>query len=358
MKVCIIGAGAIGGLLGVKLSVNTDAEVTMVARGTHLEAIRRNGGLTLVEANGMTSSQATRAKYVASVEEVERGQDVVILAIKEHQILPIKDEIIALLNSRGNASEENPETSTPPILLTTQNGVPWWFFLRHSACPKPEWRDSQWIEAVDPDGELLRSIEAKYIVGCVVYPAASITAPGVVTHHEGNRFPIGEIDGARSQRVVRLSELLICAGFKSFVLDNIRNEIWLKVWGSAAFNPLSALTHATLARMCRYEPSNRLIREIMQEVAQVGRCVGAGEMRVSIDKRIDGAFAVGEHKTSMVQDVENGRPTEVEAIAGAILELAELTSVPTPSIRAIYASIKLLEQVMQSEQVAIQPVPT
>ncbi|MCZ6482451.1 MAG: 2-dehydropantoate 2-reductase, partial [Alphaproteobacteria bacterium] len=257
-------------------------------------------------------------------------QDMVILALKAHQIEAVASEIPALFR---------PETIVVPV----QNGIPWWYFQRHGG----EF-DGRRLETLDPTGVIEANIEAGRIIGCVVYPAAAVTGPGVIHHVEGDRFPVGELDGSESERVKTLSETLIDAGFRSRVIEDIRSEIWLKAWGNLSFNPISALTHATLADICRFPETRALAASMMKEAQDIAEKLGI-EFRHTIDKRIDGAEAVGAHKTSMLQDVEARRKLEVEALIGAVIELGRLTNTPTPAIDAVYACVKLLDKALTQD---------
>jgi len=321
MKICVVGAGSIGGLLGVKLALAGE-DVTLIARGPHLQAIQENG-LRVVYQDG--SSELARDVNATSDMSACGPQDLVILGLKAHQILPVVGEIRTLLG---------PDT----MVLTTQNGLPWWYFQRHGG----EF-DGYRLQTLDPDGRLTDGIEARRIIGCIAYPAATIVRPGVIRHIEGTRFPVGELDRSESERVQRVSETLIGAGFKSPVLTDIRSEIWLKAWGNLSFNPISALCHATLVDICQFGPTRELAANMMIEAQTIAEKLGI-TFRVPLEKRIDGAEKVGAHKTSMLQDVEAGRPTEVEATVGAVVELGRLTETPTPHIDAVYACLKLLEE--------------
>jgi 2-dehydropantoate 2-reductase len=236
-----------------------------------------------------------------------------------------------------------PET----VVLTIQNGIPWWYFYKHGG----EF-DGRCIETVDPNGEINANIEPERIIGCVVYPAAAVVAPGVIKHVEGNRFPVGELDGSHSDRVERISQTLSKAGFKSFVLDDIRSESWLKAWGNLSFNPISALTQATLVDICQFTPTRELAARMMEEAQAIANKLGI-QFRHTIEKRIAGAESVGKHKTSMLQDVEAGRELEIEALVGAVVELGRLTHTPTPHIDAIYACTKLLDKIMREQSAGI-----
>lgn len=323
MKTCVVGAGAIGGLMGAKLALAGN-EVTVIDQGTHLAAIQKNG-LKLIWEDGSEHV----AKDINAVDSVAKAgpHEVVILALKAHYLESVAREIPSLIG---------PDT----MIVTVQNGIPWWYFHKHGG----EF-DGRRLESLDPDGVLEKHIDGDRIIGCVVYPAAAITEPGVIHHVEGDRFPIGELDGSESERVTKLYDDLVNAGFRSRILDNIRSEIWLKAWGNLSFNPISALTHATLVEICQFSETRKLAAAMMGEAQEIANKLGI-EFRHTIEKRIAGAEGVGAHKTSMLQDVELGRSLEVEALIGAILELGGLTKTPAPSIEAVYACVKLLNKVM------------
>lgn len=326
MKVCIVGAGSIGGLMGVRLSCAGE-DVTLVARGMHLRAIERNG-LKLIMNDG-EELIASNAKATADMRSVG-VQDVVVLGLKAHQIEAVVDDICTMIG---------PQT----IVLTTQNGIPWWYFQRLGG----EFEDNV-VRTMDPNGTLFETIDPARILGCIAYPAAEIVEPGVIKHIEGMRFPVGELDNSVSERASTVSQMLQNAGFKSPVLEDIRSEIWLKAWGNLTFNPLSALTHATLVDICQYPLTRELATNMMSEAQTIGEKLGA-HFRVSLEKRIAGAEGVGKHKTSMLQDVEAGKAMEIDALVGAIVELGKLTGVPTPNISAVYACVKLLDKSVQDE---------
>jgi 2-dehydropantoate 2-reductase len=330
MKICVVGAGAIGGLLGAKLSLSGN-EVTLIDQGAHLEAIRKNG-LKLIMADG-AEHVARDARATSDIEEAG-PQDLVILALKAHHIAAIVPRLPALYG---------PDT----MVMTVQNGLPWWYFQRHGG----EF-DGRRLECLDPDGSIEANIGPERIIGCVVYPAAEVVAPGVIRHVEGDRFPVGELDGSESERVQRLYDLLIAAGFRSRLLTAVRSEIWLKAWGNLSFNPISALTHATLVDMCEFPETCKLAENMMREAADIAGKLGI-EFRHTIERRIEGARGVGAHKTSMLQDVEAGRALEVEALVGAVIELGRLTGTPCPHIESVYACVKLLDRTMAREQARI-----
>jgi 2-dehydropantoate 2-reductase len=321
MRICIVGAGAIGGYLGARLALAGE-QVTLIARGAHLEAIKRQG-LTLQMADG--SSEVAAPALATDDMSAAGPQDVVIAAVKAHSLPALVPAMRALYG---------PDT----IVVTAQNGIPWWYFRKHGGP-----YEGRRIEAVDPGGVIAAHTEVERVIGCVVYPAAAIAAPGVVRHIEGDRFTLGEPDGSKSERIQQLSRVLSNAGFKAPIRPRIRSEIWVKLWGNLAFNPISALTRATLSDICRYPPTRALARAMMLEGQAIAERLGI-EFAISVDQRIAGAERIGAHKTSMLQDIEAGRPTEADALVGAVAELGRLTGIPTPHIDAIYASVKLLEQ--------------
>jgi 2-dehydropantoate 2-reductase len=323
MKICIVGAGAIGGYMGARLAL-AGQQVTLIARGAHLQAIQERG-LTLQNENG--AIEVARPDLATSDMSAAGPQDVVIVAVKVHSLAALAPQMRALYG---------PET----IVLPAQNGIPWWYFHRHGGP-----YEGRRIESVDPQGVIEAQIETSRVIGCVVYPAAELAGPGVVRQIEGNRFTLGELDGGKTERIQRLAQALNDAGMKAPIRPRIRAEIWLKLWGNLAFNPISALTRATLAGICRYPPSRALAREMMLEAQMVAKRLGV-EFALSVEQRIAGAEQVGEHKTSMLQDIEAGRATEVDALVGAVAELGRLTATPTPHIDAIYASVKLLERTL------------
>jgi 2-dehydropantoate 2-reductase len=334
MKFCVVGAGSIGGYVGVKLAAAGE-DVTLIARGANLEAIRARG-MRLTMADG-TDHIAPGIKATASLAEAG-SQDVVILAMKAHQVAAVAKDLHHLLHD-------------DTVIVPMQNGIPWWYFQRHGGP-----FEGRRIENVDPGGTIAGAIDPARIIGCVVYPACELAAPGVVRHIEGDRFPLGELDGTESARVVRLAEAFVRAGLKAPVLTAVRAEIWLKLWGNLTFNPISALTHSTLVDICQFPPTRELATAMMREAESVANTLGVG-FRVTLEKRIAGAEKVGKHKTSMLQDVEAGRDPEIDALVGAVIELGELTGVPTPHIDAVYALVKLLGRTMQEARVSIRAQP-
>jgi 2-dehydropantoate 2-reductase len=334
VKIAVIGAGAIGGYVGAKLALAGN-DVTLMVRGANLQAIRSNG-IRLISADG--SEQPARNVRATDDYATAGPQELVILAMKAHQLDGVTGDLPALLG---------PATS----VVTMQNGIPYWYFHQHGGALAGSRLDS-----VDPGGTLTEKIPPARVIGCVVYPASELVAPGVVRHIEGDRFPLGELDGSSSERVTRISECFTHAGFKAPVLDNIRAEIWLKLWGNLAFNPISGLAHSTLADICQYPPSRELAASMMGEAQAVAQKLGI-EFRVTLDKRIAGAEKVGRHKTSMLQDIEAGRAPEIDALVGSVAELGRLTGTPTPHIDTVYALVKLLARSMEAGQGRVQLRP-
>ena len=327
MKFCIVGAGAIGGYLGAKLALAGE-EVTFVARNRNLEAINAHGFRLVLEDGSEQHATTVRAVQRYGDAGV---QDVVLLTVKAHQVRDLLPDLRALFG---------PQTT----VVTMTNGVPWWYF--HKLAGPHEGRT---LESVDPGGVLATQIEPGRIVGSVVYPAAELLAPGVVKVIEGNRFTLGEPDGMRSARVEALSQALMRAGFKAPVARDIRSEIWVKLWGNLSFNPISALTHATLQDICRFPATRALAATMMAEGQRVAEALGV-RFKITLEQRLAGAEAVGAHKTSMLQDVENGRALELQALVGAVVELGRITGVPTPAIEAIYAATSLLSHTLAAQR--------
>ena len=335
MKIAVVGAGAIGGLLGAKLALAGE-EVSFIARNRNLEAINAHGFRLILEDGREEQAASVRAVQHCA----EAGpQDAVLLTVKAHQV---RDLLPALRELFG------PQT----MVVTMINGIPWWYFHR---LPGP--LEGRGLDSVDPGGFIAEHIEPERIIGSIVYPAAELVAPGVVRHIEGNRFTLGELDGSRSPRIEALAQAMMRAGFKAPVARDIRGELWVKLWGNVSFNPISALTHATLEDICRFPPTRALAAQMMREAQTVAERLGV-EFKISLDKRIAGAEAVGAHKTSMLQDVEHGRALELEALVGAVVELGRITETPTPTIDAIHATASLLARTLaaQGGKLAVQPV--
>ncbi|MDQ9172504.1 2-dehydropantoate 2-reductase, partial [Oxalobacteraceae bacterium R-40] len=286
----------------------------------NLEAIRKNG-MKLIMEDG-TEHVASNVKATNSYDEAG-PQDIVVLALKAHQVEAVANDLPKLFG---------PDT----MVVTMQNGIPYWYFQKHGGP-----LEGSQVKSVDPTGIITQKIPAERVIGCVVYPASELIAPGVIKHIEGDRFPVGELDGSTSERVTRVSECFTKAGFKAPVLDNIRSEIWLKLWGNLTFNPISALSHSTLVDICQFPLTRDLAANMMTEAQTIANKLGI-QFRVTLEKRIAGAEKVGKHKTSMLQDVEAGRDPEIDALVGSVIELGRLTDTPTPHIDTVYALVKLL----------------
>ena len=321
MKICVIGAGAIGGLLAAKLA-EAGEEVGVVARGAQLKAIREHG-LVLREEDEDIVARVAATDRIADLGE----PDLIVLGMKAHQVAAVAPEVGSILGPRT-------------LVLTAQNGIPWWYFFKHGGP-----REGVRLQSVDPGGVIADHLPIDRVIATVVYPAAEIERPGVIRHIEGNRFSLAEIDGAKSERISAISEIFGRAGFKAPVVTDVRTEIWTKLLGNLSLNPISALTHATLQDICRYPKTRALAMEMMREALAVAEAFGI-RLRISLEKRIAGAEAVGAHKTSMLQDVENGRVLEADALIGSVIELARMADVATPHIDAIYALTKLLGQTL------------
>jgi 2-dehydropantoate 2-reductase len=317
MRFLIAGAGAIGAYIGARMA-RAGFDVTLFARGPHLKAMQNHG----VKVKGAEESFDSHPRIVDSLEQAGPA-DVVFLAVKAHSLPQLAPQLKPVLG---------PDTT----VVSTQNGVPWWFF---QGCGG-EWEGTR-LERVDAGGAVSAAIEARRVLGSIVYLSTEVTAPGVIEHIEGNRISLGEPNGSRSERSRRIADALIASGLKAPVTTRIRNEIWVKLLGNVAFNPVSALTGYPLVEMVRDPDISELVRNIMRETAAVATRLGL-ELPVSIEQRMAGAEKVGAHKTSMLQDLEAGRPLELEAIVGAVIELAERTGVPMPYTRAVYGCTKAL----------------
>jgi 2-dehydropantoate 2-reductase len=317
MKVLIVGAGAVGAYLGAHLA-RTGVDVTLVARGPQLLAIRERG----VEVNSASGNFQTHPGIRASLEEVG-PVDVVFLGVKAYSLAQLAPQLKTVLTA-------------DTTVVSTQNGVPWWFFENFGGT----WNGLR-LERVDPGGVIAAAIETRRVVGSIIYFSTEVVAPGVIRHIAGNRISLGEPDGTRSERIRRVADALATSGLRAPITGHIRNEIWVKLLGNVAFNPLSALTGATLAQMVRDPDVSNLAREIMREAAAVAARLGL-DLPVSIEQRMAGAEKVGEHKTSMLQDLEAHRPLELEAIVGAVVELGQRIGVPMPCTQTVYSATKLL----------------
>jgi 2-dehydropantoate 2-reductase len=314
MRICIYGAGAIGGSLGVQLALAGE-DVTLIARGPHLDAMRRNGVRLLIDG-------AERAAHPLCTDDPAAAgvQDFVIITLKAHSVPAIVDAMQPLFG---------PETA----VVWAVNGVPWWYF--YSLDPPGQERR---LEAVDPGGHQWSRIGPQRIIGCVVYPAAEVVEPGVIQHLEGNRYTLGEPDGRKTERVERLARALIRAGFRAPV-RRVRDEIWVKLWGNLSFNPISSLTLATLDVIATDPGTRAIAKAMMLEAQAIGEQLGV-RFPVGVEQRIDGAAAVGAHRTSMLQDLEKGRPMEIDAIVTAVQEMGRLVGVPTPTIDTVLALVQ------------------
>jgi 2-dehydropantoate 2-reductase len=316
VKICVYGAGAIGGYLGAELT-RAGCDVTLVARGAHLEAMRRDG-LTL-----LVGEERRVVRVRCTADPADAGvQDYVILALKAHAVAPVLGHLQPLLG---------PDTA----VVTAQNGILWWYFYKLAG----PW-ENRHLESADPGGAIWRALGPERAIGCVVYPSCEIVAPGVVRHVEGNRFMLGEPDGTKSARVTTLADAFSAAGLKAPVRERIRDDIWFKLLGNATFNPVSVLTGATLGEMGSHPAGRCVIRQMMLEAVAVATRLGV-EFPMDVERRIDGATKVGHHKTSMLQDLEQGRPLELDALVAAVTELGRLTGVRTPAIDLVLGLVRL-----------------
>jgi 2-dehydropantoate 2-reductase len=335
MKIAVVGAGAIGGYLGAKLA-RAGEEVTFIARNRNLEAINARGFRLILEDG--SEEHAPTARAVQHMAEAG-PQDAVLITLKAHQVRDVLPGLRELFGAHT-------------MVVTMINGIPWWYF--HKLAGPYEGRR---LDSVDPGGVIAEHIEPGRIIGSVVYPASELVEPGVVRVIEGNRFTLGELDGERSERVDALSQAMMRAGFKAPVSRDIRSELWIKLWGNLSFNPISALTHATLEQICRFGPTRALAESMMREAQSVAEKLGV-RFKISLEQRIAGAEAVGAHKTSMLQDVEHGRALELEALVGSVVELGRITETPTPTIDAVYAATSLLSATLSAQRgrLAVQPL--
>jgi 2-dehydropantoate 2-reductase len=320
-RICIFGAGAIGGFVGARLARKGEADVSLVARGAHLEEIKAKG-LRLSEAG---EEHIVRPRATSDPRELGR-QDFIILTLKSHALPAVVDALQPLIG---------PDTA----ILFGQNGVPWWYFYKQGGR-----FDGRHLESVDPGGLLWTKLGPERALGCVIWQAAEIAKPGHVVHVYGERMPLGEPSGEITGRVKRLSGLLIDAGLKSPVKPDLRDEIWLKLWGNLSFNPVSVLTNGTLEALARDESARRVLRAMMQEAQAVGEALGV-RFPIDVEERMDMAAKVGAHRTSMLQDVDNGRPTELDALLGVVIELAQMTGIATPALKLVYDLVRFRARV-------------
>lgn len=316
MKICIFGAGAIGGYMGAKLA-QAGADVSLVARGPHLKAMRENG-LRLIEDSGETTVNVTASDNAADL----GPQDYVIVTLKAHSVPPVVPHMQPLIGDNTT-------------IVSGVNGVPWWYFHKIGG-PLEGTR----LETVDPGNVQWDGFGPDRVLGCVVYPAAEVVAPGVVKHIEGNRFSLGEPDGSKSDRALALSKALGAAGLKAPVRPKLRDEIWVKLWGNLSFNPISALTHATLDVLCTDPGTREVARNMMLEAQTIAEKLGVS-FPIDVDRRIKGGADVGAHRTSMLQDLDQGRPMEIDALVSSVKELGRITETPTPTIDTVLALIAL-----------------
>ncbi|WP_438957397.1 2-dehydropantoate 2-reductase [Cognatiyoonia sp.] len=316
MKICIFGAGAIGGYVGAKLA-QAGADVSLVARGPHLKAMNENG-LRLIEASGETTVQVTASDNASDL----GPQDYVIVTLKAHSVPAVVPHMQPLIG----------ENTT---IVSGVNGVPWWYFHKVGGD-----LEGTRLETVDPGNAQWNGFGPDRVLGCVVYPAAEVIEPGVVKHTEGNRFSLGEPDGSKSERAMALSKALSAAGLKAPVRPKIRDEIWVKLWGNLSFNPISALTHATLDVLCTDPATREVARNMMLEAQTIAEKLGV-KFPIDVDRRIQGGADVGAHRTSMLQDLDQGRPMEIDALVGSVKELGRVTDTPTPTIDTVLALMAL-----------------
>ncbi len=319
MKFLVVGAGAVGAYIGATMS-RQGYDVTLHARGPHLRAMQEKG----VRVISADDDFVAHPRLVADLKDAG-AMDVVFLCVKAHGLPPLAEQLAPVLG---------PDTA----VVSTQNGIPWWYFQSDGG-PLAGTR----LERVDPRGVVSHAIEARRVIGSLIYFSTEIVEPGVVKHNEGSRMSLGEPDGTRSERIKKIAEALVASGLRAPVTTHLRNEIWVKILGNVAFNPISALTGATLAQILTNPETTNLVRNIMQETEALTEKLGV-KMQVSIEQRMAGAAKVGEHKTSMLQDLEAGRPLELEAIVGAVLEVGERIGLPMPHTRSVYACTKLLAE--------------
>ena len=320
MKIAIVGAGAIGAFLGAKLALAGE-DVYLIARGPHLKAMQANG-VRVRSPEGNFEAHPTATHDYESIGPVEY----VFLTVKAHSLTAIAPSLAPLLGA-------------DTAVVSAQNGIPWWYFMGQGGP-----FDGSSIESVDPGGVIAHAIDSSRVIGCVVYPSTVIVEPGVIEHIEGNRFSIGELDGTSSERCKRLAASLISAGLRAPIRGHIRHDMWIKLLGNVVFNPMSALTGATLVEMATHPESSDIVRAVMAEADAVAEGLGV-RLPLTIDQRMDGARKVGAHRTSMLQDLESGRPMELESVVGVVIELGEKLGLPMPHTRTLYFCARLLDQV-------------
>ena len=320
MKIAIVGAGAIGAFLGAKLALSGE-DVYLIARGPHLRAMQADG-VRVRSPEGDFEAHPTATDDYESIGPV----DFVFLTVKAHGLTGIAPNLAPLLG---------PDTA----VVSAQNGIPWWYFMGHGGP-----FDGESIESVDPGGVIAGAIDQSRIIGCVIYPSTAIVEPGVIEHIEGNRFSLGELDGSSSDRCKRLAGAFIAAGLRAPIRGHIRHDMWIKLLGNVVFNPMSALTGATLAEMVTHPETSATVRAVMAEADEVAQGLGV-RLPFTVEQRMEGARKVGAHKTSMLQDLEAGRPMELESVVGVVIELGEKLGLPMPLTRTLYSCARLLEQV-------------
>ena len=318
MKIAIVGAGAIGAFLGAKLALAGE-DVYLIARGPHLKAMQANG-VRVRSPEGNLEAHPTATHDYESIGPVEY----VFLTVKAHSLTAIAPSLAPLLGA-------------DTAVVSAQNGIPWWYFMGQGGP-----FDGSSIESVDPGGVIAHAIDSSRVIGCVVYPSTVIVEPGVIEHIEGNRFSIGELDGTSSERCKRLAASLISAGLRAPIRGHIRHDMWIKLLGNVVFNPMSALTRATLVEMATHRESSDIVRAVMADAVAEGLGV---RLPLTIDQRMDGARKVGAHRTSMLQDLEAGRPMELESVVGVVIELGQKLGLPMPHTRTLYSCARLLDQV-------------
>ena len=320
MKIAIVGAGAIGAFLGAKLALSGE-DVYLIARGPHLRAMQADG-VRVRSPEGDFEAHPTATDDYESIGPV----DFLFLTVKAHSLTGIAPNLAPLLG---------PDTA----VVSAQNGIPWWYFMGHGGP-----FDGESIESVDPGGVIAGAIDQSRIIGCVIYPSTAIVEPGVIEHIEGNRFSPGELDGFSSDRCKRLAGALIAAGLRAPIRGHIRHDMWIKLLGNVVFNPMSALTGATLVEMVTHPETSATVRAVMAEADEVAQGLGV-RFPFTVEQRMEGARKVGAHKTSMLQDLEAGRPMELESVVGVVIELGEKLGLPMPLTRTLYSCARLLEQV-------------
>jgi 2-dehydropantoate 2-reductase len=319
VRIVIAGAGAIGGYIGARLA-KAGADVVLFARGSHVQAMQ-DRGLRVVSPDG---DFEVRPEVTGDLNTIGRA-DVIFLGVKAHSLTTLAPQLRPLLG---------PDT----VVVSTQNGIPWWYFQGYGGE-----LEGLHLDRVDPGGVIAAAIEPRRVVGSLAYFSTDIAEPGVIHHTEGNRISFGEPDGTRTERTKRIAEALIAAGFRCPVTTRFRHEIWVKLLGNVAFNPISALTGGTLEELARHPDVSAVVRQLMAETEAVAGRLGI-ELPISIDQRMAGAEKVGAHKTSMLQDFEAGRPMELEAIVGAVVELGERLGVAMPATKTVYACAKMLDE--------------